>query len=169
MRSIRIQRKWSTEGFTFLELMLVIVILGVLAALISGNFVTSLKKGRDARRKTDLDQIQKALELYYEDKRAYPTPAAVNPKLPFQASFCETNPCNGTKAYMQRMPGDPTSGNTYDYESDGTYYKLYSCMENNLDQGPGVDQSGYQYESSGATSCGDCGVCKYKVTSSNSQ
>lgn len=162
-------RTRSTSGFTFLELMVVIVILGVLAALISGNFVTSLKKGRDARRKSDLTQIQNTLELYYEDKKAYPTPMNTVPYLPLGESFCETNPCGSTKVYMQRMPSDPTGGNTYFYESDGTYYRIYACMENNLDKGPGVDQNGYQDNGGSDTSCGDCGICKYKVTSSNTQ
>ena len=42
------------KGFTLIELLIVIMILGVLAALITGNFFTSLKKGRDAKRKADL-------------------------------------------------------------------------------------------------------------------
>jgi len=62
----------NKKGFTLIELLLVIIILGFLTSLIAGNFFTSLKKGRDARRKGDLEQIQRALEMYYEDNRAYP-------------------------------------------------------------------------------------------------
>ena len=150
-------RLQTTEGFTFIELMLVIVILGILAALISGNFITSLKKGRDARRKGDLEQTQRALELYYEDNRAYPS------TITFDDSLCQSSPCGSSKIYMQKLPVDP-SGYDYEYESDGTYYRMYSCLENNLDQGSGVDQNGY-----GGTTCGACSGCKYKVTSSNVQ
>ena len=50
------------KGFTLIELLLVIIILGILAALISGNLINSLVKGRDARRKSDLQNIQKAVE-----------------------------------------------------------------------------------------------------------
>lgn len=151
--------KTREHGFTFIELMLVIVILGVLASLLTGNFITSLKKGRDARRKTDLENIQKAIELFYEDKREYPTFS-----LPFGDQLCETNPSNGSRVYMQKVPSDPTAGNSYLYESDGTYYRIYSCLENDQDAAAGVNQSGYT-----GTSCGTCGVCKYKVTSSNTQ
>ncbi len=115
----------NKKGFTLIELLVVIIILGVLAALIIGNFFTSLKKGRDARRKADLEQIQKALELYYEDKRAYPTQAP-DPGFVFDAQFADSG-----KVYMNRVPTDPL-GTIYFYEApaDGSYYKLYACLEN---------------------------------------
>jgi general secretion pathway protein G len=121
-------------GFTLIELLVVIVILGTLAALISGNFFTSLKKGRDAKRKADLGQIQKALEMYYEDKRQYP----------FSISFGSSLSDSVTgKIYMQKIPNDPKAGN-YGYESsaDGSYYKLYSCLENDQQILPYVSEPG---------------------------
>lgn len=119
----------NKNGFTLLELLIVIVILGVLSALITGNFFTSLKKGRDAKRKADLEQITRALEMYYEDKRTYPTFA-----FPFGNKLCETVACGvNEKVYMQKVPNDPISGKSYQYISaDGTSYSIYSCMENNL-------------------------------------
>ncbi|GIW64933.1 MAG: hypothetical protein KatS3mg092_0866 [Patescibacteria group bacterium] len=109
------------KAFTLLELLIVIIILGVLSSFITSNFLISLKKGRDARRKGDLEQIQRALELYYEDKRAYPS------NISFGQSLTDTET---GKIYMNKIPNDP-SGNSYKYESDGTYYKLYACLENN--------------------------------------
>lgn len=138
--------------------MIVIAIMGVLASLISGNFITSLKKGRDARRKADLEQVQRALEMYYEDNKIYPT------SLDFSGggALCHPDGCN-TKIYMQKLPNDPVSGNNYMYVSDGSYYKLYSCIENSLDQGPGVKQTGY------GVSCGSgrCNPCRYGISSPN--
>lgn len=114
----------NKKGFTLIELLIVIMILGVLAALITGNFFTSLKKGRDSKRKADLEQMQRALEMYYEDKRAYPLTLTFNSPL--------FDPVSG-KVYMQKLPSDPTSGKSYQYISvDGTSYSLYACMENNL-------------------------------------
>lgn len=131
----------NKKGFTLIELLIVIMILGVLAALITGNFFTSLKKGRDARRKGDLEQIQRALELYYEDKKTYP------PALTFGSVL--SDPVSG-QIYMQKVPNDPISGKVYEYLStDGTDYKLFACLENNLQILP--------YESTGSTlTCGDC-------------
>ncbi len=114
-------------GFTLLELMIVIAILGVLAAMISGNFITSLKKGRDARRKGDLEQIQRALEMYYEDKRVYPTAVPGN-----TLSTQIIDPGTSGKIYMEKVPTDPSGGNYgYYYDSANNYYQLYACLENN--------------------------------------
>ncbi|MFA6533011.1 MAG: prepilin-type N-terminal cleavage/methylation domain-containing protein [Patescibacteria group bacterium] len=135
----------NRKGFTLIELLVVIMILGILAALITGNFFTSLKKGRDAKRKGDLEQIQRALEMYYEDKRTYPL------ALTFGGKLCETVACGASeKVYMQKVPNDPISGKDYEYLSTtGTDYKLFACLENNLQLLP--------YESTGSTlTCGNC-------------
>lgn len=135
-----------SKGFTLIELLVVILILGILAGLISGNFFTSLKKGRDAKRKGDLEQIQRGLEMYYEDKKAYPIFT-----FPFGGKLCENNPCGASdKVYMQRVSNDPVSGKNYEYiSSTGTDYKLFACLEN--------DQQILPYESTGySLTCGDC-------------
>jgi type II secretion system protein G len=155
----------NRESFTLIELLVVIAILGILAVLISGNFFTSLKKGRDAKRKGDLEQVQRALEMYYEDKKAYPIFA-----FPFGGKLCETLACVGAeKVYMQKVPNDPVSGKTYEYVSaTGTDYKLFACLENNQQMLP--------YISSGSTlTCGGCkdkdgaavANCVWGISSSN--
>lgn len=119
------------KGFTLIELLVVIFILGVLASLISNTFFTSLKKGRDARRKADLEQIQKGLEIYYEDNRAYPTQAP-DPGFLFGNEFSKVIGTK-TKIYMKKVPNDPINGLDYKYVYDSTEdaFKLYACMENN--------------------------------------
>lgn len=156
--------KNKKNGFSLLELMIVMVILGILVGLVSGNFFTSLKKGRDAKRKADLAQIQRALEMYYEDKQAYPTKTPGGTGFPFGEKFCETGACGSDeKVYMENVPDEVKNGFSYQYDSDGTYYYLLSCIENTQDQGVGVSQNGYS-----GTDCGsDCGLCKYLVSSPN--
>lgn len=158
----------NRKAFTLLELLIVIVILGILASLIAGNFINSLKKGRDAKRKADLEQTQRALEMYYEDKKAYP----ITDDLTFGGSLCETPSCEGSeKVYMQKVPNDPISGKNYQYLSaDGLSYKLFSCLENNLQILPYVS-SGYAYTSA---NCGNCKnqagadvLCVWGVSSTN--
>ncbi|OGK18335.1 hypothetical protein A3G67_03520 [Candidatus Roizmanbacteria bacterium RIFCSPLOWO2_12_FULL_40_12] len=153
--------KDKRAGFTLLELMIVIIILGVLTTLISGNFLNSLKKGRDARRKEELQSIQKALELYYEDKRAYPLTAQVV----FGSSLCETAACvSGEKIYMLPIPQDTNPACNYYYTStDGTQYQLYSSLENTNDIGPGVKQSGYGNNCGASSAC----LCRFGLSSPN--
>lgn len=154
----------NKKAFTLIELLVVIMILGILAALISGNFFTSLKKGRDAKRKGDLEQTQRALEMYYEDKKAYPVTAG----LTFGSKFCENNPCEvSDKVYMQKVPNDPISGKSYQYlSSDGADYKLFACLENNLQKLPYIS-SGYTI-SCGTNCNGTPGIpCVWGVSSTN--
>jgi type II secretion system protein G len=116
------------KGFTLIEILIVMIIFSVIAAMITGNFFTSLKKGRDARRKTDLEQIRKSLEMYYEDKRAYPTPIPGGGSgFVFGSAF--SDPTNG-KVYMYKTPNDPVSTKNYQYVSNGQTYGLYACLEN---------------------------------------
>ncbi len=160
-KGLALSEQRESKGFTLIELLVVISILGILAVLISGNFFTSLKKGRDTRRKADLEQVQRALELYYEDKKAYPITTA----LAFNSPL--TDPVSG-KIYMQKVPNDPVSGKNYEYISaSGSDYKLFACLENN--------QQILPYESTGySLTCGDCKnqaggtvVCIWGVSSSN--
>ena len=117
-------RSKATKGFTLIELLVVIAILGLLATIGIGSFQSSQIKGRDAQRKHDLGQIQKALEMYYNDYKAYPD--AIN----FGATWEDAQ---GT-IYIKTVPNDPKGGN-YCYESDanGSYYKLYAKLENSQD------------------------------------
>lgn len=153
------------KGFTLIELLVVIMILGILAALITGNFFTSLKKGRDAKRKADLEQIQRALEMYYEDKKTYPTFS-----FPFGSKLCETATCGvNEKVYMQKVPDDPISGKDYEYSQPsgtGSDYKIFACLENNQQVLP-YSSSGYTITCS--TTCnGTPGIpCVWGVASSN--
>ena len=62
----------NRRGFTLIELLVVIGIIGLLATFAVTQLSGSTSKARDARRKSDLKNLQKALELYYSDNNAYP-------------------------------------------------------------------------------------------------
>ena len=134
---------FQNRGFTLIELLIVIVIIGILSTVVIANFVGIRARARDAQRKTDLRQIQTALQLYYSDNGYFP-PDTDFPDCggPFSAD---------TVTYMQEVPCDPIGeGLSYHYESyttgglggcvaqpDGSYicesYKLYACLENGSD------------------------------------
>ncbi len=135
-----------------MELIIAMTIVAILAGALLSNFFSSMAKGRDSRRKQDLEQIGKALELYYNDNRAYPTsmPAA-------GSSLTNTG---STVIYMQKIPKDPKTGYTYTFvaPANGGNFKLYSCLENSNDDAiiPGL-----------TVACGGCNPCKYGISSSN--
>ncbi|MFA6005038.1 MAG: type II secretion system protein GspG [Patescibacteria group bacterium] len=151
------------QGFTLLELMTVMAILTVLAGIIFSNFTSALSKGRDSKRKQDLDNIGKALEVYYSENNVYPTAdPAYTGGMNWSQVFQDTRAV--PKVYMQKLPQDPVdNGYNYVLQSDGTSYKLYSCLENNLD---------YSYNEINPNPVPNCGVkcgniCNYGISSGN--
>jgi prepilin-type N-terminal cleavage/methylation domain-containing protein len=60
------------NGFTLIELLVVIAIIGLLASIVLVSLNTARAKARDAKRLSDMHQIQIALAMYYDDKNAYP-------------------------------------------------------------------------------------------------
>ena len=65
-------KKSLTKGFTLIELLVVIAIIAILISVGVVSYTRSLKLSRDARRKTDLEQIRQALETYRSELGAYP-------------------------------------------------------------------------------------------------
>lgn len=68
--------KKSRSGFTVVELAVVIVVIGLLAALVVMSYRYIQKQARDDRRIADIANIQKAMELYYNDNGKYPSPTS---------------------------------------------------------------------------------------------
>jgi type II secretion system protein G len=64
--------KRGTKGFTLIELLVVIAIIGILSTIVMASLVTSRAKGRDAKRITDVKNLQLALEEYYSDNSTFP-------------------------------------------------------------------------------------------------
>lgn len=115
------------KGFTLLELLIVIVIIGILALIIVPGLVSGPKRARDAQRKSDLRGVKNALETYYNDNNSYPSGdyAGLTGQL--------------VTDYIQTIPTDPKSGNPgYTYEptcASGTCsaYIMTATLENNKD------------------------------------
>lgn len=135
------QEKKEERGFTLVELLIVISIIGVLTTLLMANFIGVRQRARDAQRKSDLRQLQSAFELYRSDQGAYPT------LLPNCAPSIKSPDCL-TSTYMQNVPTDPmgdsyyNSGNYY-FSSNGTTYTLGACLENSSDsQGTSTSPGG---------------------------
>lgn len=118
------------QGFTLLELLIVIVIIGILALIIVPGLASGPKRARDAQRKSDMRAVKNALETYYNDNNSYPAG---------DYSGLGTYLVN---AYIPTMPTDPKSGNTgyaYTPAPSGcaagacTSYVLNATLENTKD------------------------------------
>jgi len=124
----------NKRGFTLVELLVVISIIAILATLLMANFIGVRQRGRDGQRKSNLFQVQSALELYRSDAGNYPDTAS------FPACGSAIT-ANGT-IYMTKVPCDPLGGD-YTYTSaDGSTYTIYACLENPEDNQRDTSPSG---------------------------
>src|SRR3954470_5386168 len=64
--------KKSSKGFTIVELLIVIVVIGILAALVLNSFRGVQERARDTKRRTDINAQASQLEVYYTDNGGYP-------------------------------------------------------------------------------------------------
>ncbi|HQX67346.1 MAG TPA: type II secretion system major pseudopilin GspG [Ottowia sp.] len=109
-------RARRAAGFTLIELMVVLVIIGVLAALIVPNVLDRTDDARATAARTDVHNIMQALKLYKLDNQRYPTPEQGLAALVQRPS---TPPVPGNwKPYLEKLPNDPW-GQPYQYLNPG--------------------------------------------------
>lgn len=129
--------QWASKksGFTIVELLIVIVVIGILSAIVVVAYNGIQERARDSQRKSDIASITKALEMYYLDHDRYPLgscgPSYPDPKV-INASWATT--ADGSWSvleaalvpeYMSELPKDPLyedsdtaaiyGGHSYDY------------------------------------------------------
>jgi general secretion pathway protein G len=98
------------SGFTLIELMVSIAIVGVIFGVVISSAAAIQRSGRNAQRETDLRNLQSAIQQYYADHNYYPQTTAV--------TFTSTSTLSdGPKVYLQKMPLDPQGSLQYCYVS----------------------------------------------------
>lgn len=134
-----IHKLQRSTGFTLIELLVVIAIIGILAAVVLVSLNSARAKSRDAKRLSDIRQIQTSFELFYNDNTSYPDDGGAAP-----------TPGDGTPTFASFLSAWPTAPapedgtctaaeNTYTYQgrnaadaaddaSDPAFYTLTFCL-----------------------------------------
>ena len=128
----------TTKGFTLLELLVVISLIGLLISIGMVNFQSTNQKARDGKRQADLEQVRTALEIARADSSDNTYPTDLDALV--------------TGAYMPSLPVDP-KGFIYVY-APAADYRTYSLCAH-LEKGDASDSCG------GTEACG--AVCNYQV------
>jgi general secretion pathway protein G len=110
----------NQKGFTIIELLVVIVIIGILIALTLPNLFSAQARGRDTDRKNDLKNLQAKLETYFNDNDKYPG----------------TLPSTDAKISADDMKGPRNTTYTYtcDDATNCQSYELSATLENGKDK-----------------------------------
>lgn len=174
----------TVKGFTLVELLVVMGILGILVTLVGGSFRSSQIRGRDAQRKSDLRQVANALELFYNDFGHYPE-ADANGRIlacPYDEGtehgicdwgigklvdmYYDGESITERTVYFKTLPKDILNGYSYFYRNPGSNnkkFQLFARLENTEDQDC---MGGDCAVTSPSYLCGTV-ICNFSITSSN--
>lgn len=115
----------KSSGFTLIEVMVVVVILGILAAFIVPTIMSRPEQARKVKVKQDILAIQSALDLYKLDNGIYPTTDQGLQALVTKPTNPPTPRNWKSDGYLQEAPVDPW-GEAYQYTNDGGKPKIFS-------------------------------------------
>lgn len=135
-----INRRHDDNGFTLLELMVVVVILSILALVIVPRIIDRPDQARIARVQSDIAVLENALKLYKLDNNRFPTTEQGLRAL-IEKPSRDPVPLNwATNGYVDRLPNDPW-GNPYQFLSPGVKGEidLFSYGADGTTGGDGLD------------------------------
>jgi prepilin-type N-terminal cleavage/methylation domain-containing protein len=137
---------FSKRGFTLIEVLVVVAIIGILTAILVVNFSAARQNAKNKSLRSSLGQVQLGLEVYKAQNNQYPA------TLLALASYVSAIPTTADS-------GNPSCVITYATDAGGTYYKLTAanCVAGVTAQTNGV-QTSDEFARCPAT-CGGSGVC----------
>ena len=128
----------TMSGFTLIEILIVVVILGILGAVVVPNILSRPDTARVQAAQTDLRALSQTLEIYRLDNFQYPSSEQGREALVDRPSgFPEPKNWN-PEGYLKKLPTDPW-GSPYLYEKTGSSYSLISLGADGQEGGEGVD------------------------------
>lgn len=136
---ISLKRKQS--GFTIVELLIVIVVIGILAAIVITTFTGVQKKGRDADRKSDINAIYSQVEVYFAQEAKYPSLNQMNNST--TAPSTATWRTDNLKGLQDDALTDPKGSSAALVDSAAANAYSYATTPANCDNGAGGDCTGF--------------------------
>jgi len=126
-----------TQGFTLIEIMVVVIIIGLLASVVVLNILPNVDKAKVTKAKEDIQSLELGLKEFYLDNSKYPTNEQ-------GLAALVTQPTDPTiknwkvGGYIERVSKDPW-GNDYQYVFPGAHGKAYDLCSLGADGQPGGD------------------------------
>ena len=128
----------TMSGFTLIEILIVVVILGILGAVVVPNILSRPDTARVQAAQTDLRALSQTLEIYRLDNFQYPSSEQGLESLVDRPSgFPEPKNWN-PEGYLKKLPTDPW-GSPYLYEKTGSSYSLISLGADGQEGGEGFN------------------------------
>jgi len=138
MKSMSLKSQRRSRGFTLIELMVVLVIIGVLGALIVPNVLERAAEARVTAARTDVNNLMQALKLYKLDNQRFPSGEQGLQALVAKPTVGVIPP--NWKPYLDKLPADPWQ-NPYQYANPGVKgaVDVYSFGADGVAGGEGLD------------------------------
>ena len=137
------QRFTRQSGFTLIEIMVVVVIIGILASVVVPRIMDNPDKARTAKAKNDIRALESALDIYRLDNFVYPTTDQGLEALVTMPTISPEPPNWKQGGYIKKLSKDPW-GNEYLYLNDGSgVIEIYSLRADGATggEGPSTDIS----------------------------
>jgi len=132
---MRSEKKGSDFGFTLIELLTTIAVIVIISAVGLTFYSSAQAKARDGKRKSDLQSLKFALQLYHNDNNQYPSCNGFVPDV-----FGPSSSCHLDTSYIKEIPHDPKAAHSpscpadfpeyyYEVDSSNQNYTLYAKLE----------------------------------------
>ncbi len=139
-RQVKARKRRGQSGFSLIELMVVIVILGLLATVVALNVLPAQDQANQEKARTDIRLLEQAIELYRLDLLTYPSVEQGLEALVTAPTGLNRPERYRDGGYVKRLPDDPW-GNPYQYVYPGenSSFDIYSLGADGRPGGEGLD------------------------------
>ena len=141
LRNTTLKNKIQQQGFTLVEIMVVVVILGILAGIVIPKVINRPDEARATRIAADIASISQAVELYRVDNSRYPTTDQGLEALITKPNIAPEPKNWNNDGYLSKLPEDPW-GETYLYLSPGEHgrFDIYTLGADGVQGGTEADK-----------------------------